>query len=440
MKIVLKPTADTAATYPVSEILLNGKPLTDYALVFEGGSVINWSQALHYLEKRLEALAGYHLSSAAAVTDGTTVITLAIGVKPYRAETGYRVTVDENGATVAFGSTVGALTAIMLWLEKNLPADTTGSPALTLADSEGECGKENALLPKVGNADVRAMTYNVLGVGDRSDLISAAVLAYAPDFTGMQEYFAGDVVEMNLRRAGYKIACAKINAAAPYSIRTNNVKYERIGSGCCTPIFYRAAEWDLIEENAHMFHWQNRCPHTGTKSLSMCVFARKSEPEKKVLVMNFHAALVMPDYRNHYLRFPEGEHCRPDLEQKQGKIWRLENNKEILRLIAEMREKYKGLAVVLMGDMNGKIDEESIQLFVKNEALLHMLAAPAAHCDDGPTFHNVGKPIYPHDVPIDHIFVTHETAELTACLVARDQISLDSSDHCPTMVDFALKP
>ncbi len=439
MKIVLKPTADTSRTYPVAEILLNGKPLTDYVLVFEGGSVINWSQALFYLEKRLAELAGYQLSSAAAVTDGAPVITFGMGVKPYRAETGYRVTVGENGVSVAFGSTVGALTGLLVWLEKNLPAIAAGALSLTLSDCEGECGKQSALVPLGGNADIRAMTFNVLGVGDRADLISATVVAHNPDFAGMQEYFSGAVVASNLRRAGYKIACEKINAAAPYSIRTNNVKYERIGINCCTPIFYRAAEWELIEENAHLFHWQNRCPHTPTKSLALAVFESKNAPQKKVLVVNFHAALVLPDYQNHYLRFPEGEHCRPGLSEKQGKIWRLENNKEILRLIDEMREKYEGLTVVLMGDMNGKTDEESIQLFVKHRALTHMLAAPEAHCDSGPTFHPVGKATYPHSVPIDHIFVTHDTAMLTACRVARDQLSLDSSDHCPTMVDLALK-
>lgn len=440
MKITLKFFADSEIR-PVTGILLNGKPLTDYVLQLEGGSSINWQQAIFYLEARLTELAGYHITSTGAPATHTPVIALCAGVSPYRAETGYRITVEENKITAAFGSTVGALTALMIWMEKHLPACAAGQLSLTLDDCEGECGKHDALLPKIGQADLRAMTYNVLGVGARTELICAAVMTYYPDFVGMQEYFAGTALASNLHRGGYRVACEKINAAAPYSIRTNNVKYERIGIYCCTPIFYRGAEWELLEENAHLFHWQFRCPHTPTKSLSLAVFARKSDPAQKVLVVNFHAAIVLNDYQNHYLRFPEGEQCRPGLtDAVQGKIWRLENNKEILRLIEEMQQKYEKLTVVVIGDMNGTRDEESIRLFDRHEALSYSLdLAPEHHRDEGPTFHPVGSNKYKHTVPIDHIYITHGTAEVKAHTVARDALSLDSSDHCPVMTDLVLK-
>lgn len=443
MKISLQAIRDqeAAKNAPVSALILNEKPLETYVIELEGGTPVNWLQVLACLEKRLLARGGYRLVSAAA-KEGAPVLSFGGDIKPLRVEIGYRVTRNEQGFTITFGSTVAALAGLTLWLDAALPASATGEWHLTLSEAEGEIGRGENRPTVTAGTDVRAVTYNVLGVGERTDLIAASVIASTPDFVGMQEFFSGAALIACLRRAGYHIACEKLNTASPYSIRTNNVKYEHIGAGCCTPIFYRAAAWKLVEETSYLFHWQNRCPHTNTKSVAFALFESKADDAKKVLIVNFHAALVLTNYQEHYLKFPEGEHCRPGLTEKEyGPRWRLENNRELIREIDEMRAKYPALTVVVIGDMNGTRDEPSIRLFDEHETLCHTLdLAPDTHCDNGPTFHPVGSDRYVHAVPIDHVYVTQDTVKVAALRVARSEVALASSDHCPVMADLAIYP
>ncbi len=173
--------------YDVETVTLNGLPITDYTFLYERGNGVNWREILTWAEERLTAVSGYVLTTA---TDDEAYKGATVELKSDRTlgVANYQIDVAEQSIVIRAGSQATALALLAGLIEQRLPAAARGDVALTLHSKSGNVG-DGALVELSAGADVRVMTYNVLGnVEKATDYISATVAAFLPDFLCTQEY------------------------------------------------------------------------------------------------------------------------------------------------------------------------------------------------------------------------------------------------------------
>lgn len=422
--------------YGVESLLLNGIPLTDYAVWVEKRDAVGFDEMLEWFGERLEVISGYRMTVKEYEAGETVNEAPAIVLAQDRSlgEANYRIEADGGRISVAVGSKTTALALFADVIENKLPATAKGSVALT-ASTSGGCVSDNRLIPLSEGADIRVMTYNVLGnVEDAMPYVSATVGAYLPDFVCMQEYYgeANKQVTTYLAELGYGKICGKFTCASPTAVEREDLQYTNVGKYCNTPIFYRTDLWEEVESEAYLFYWQHRWPYTDTKSMAYGVFRSKSDGQL-ALVIGTHYALMADGYTEY-----------KDLgytDAKEGAEWRYQDTLEILKAVDALREKYPGILTVVGGDLNAAPTEKAIQTLENHAALSNAYEmAGYANRTSGGSYHNThGKAPSASGQPIDHIFVSEDVADVTLHAILKEAYVLMGSDHCPVIADIARK-
>ncbi|MBR6727923.1 MAG: endonuclease/exonuclease/phosphatase family protein [Clostridia bacterium] len=419
--------------YSVEGLTLNGLPLTDYKIYAEEQGAVDFSEILTWVDERVSAVSGYMLT-VADYTEGAAVNGPALILTADRTlgDANYKIEVDGSCITVTVGSVATALVLFADLIENQLPTSARGNVALTVSAKQGNVG-DRATVALSDGADLRVMTYNVLGnVEKATDYISATVAAYLPDFLCTQEYYgaADSAVTTYLSKAGYGKICGKFTCASPTAVEKEDEQYTKVGKYCNTPIFYRTDRWEVVESEAYLFYWQSRWPYTDTKSMAYGVF-RSKDDGRMVLVVGTHYALMGSGYKEY-----------ADLgytDAVEGANWRYQNSLEILKAVDAMRQKYPRILTVVGGDLNANVSERAIKTLEDHDILSNAYEmAPSGNRTAGGTYHSThGKA--PSGKAIDHIFVSEDVADVTLHRILKEQYVLEGSDHCPVIADISIK-
>lgn len=426
----------------VVPVTVNGVSLDRYTVLVDD-TTVRWSEIVGYVNAELKAIVGTGLTVkpyTAALQSANRSIVLA-----YSSSLGtmqYQISLSGDDITIKVGSLAAAYTLAIVFMEETLRPNDSATLAVALTAKTALAGKDYKVSLAAGST-MRAMTFNTLGGGDynsngkRSNVI-ASVAAYAPDFAGMQEHYNDTTMDAAMAELGYAKAGATILSLCP-DADANDKEWGRLGSGACTEIYYNAERFTLVEEDAFLYHWEYRCVHSGTKSISYGVFLENATG-KHVMVINLHGAIVLSDYSEHGERSGYEGVCTPTVSNNvEGNKWRIENAKTVLALFDALRAKYAGAITLIMGDMNDSEEGTSLRLLEKHAALTNVLRLlDDDHKDAGPGSHSlslaptVGK-------PIDHIYITEDVATVQNHFIIKHQLTLDSADHCPVVADFAAK-
>ena len=419
--------------YNAESVKLNGLPITDYTFLYEKGGSTDWKDILDWVSERLSLVSGYALTTAEYVSDASVSgVAVILREDTSLGQTGYRIEAQGQSIAITVGSHATALALFAGVIEEQLPANAKGAVELSASSKVGYMG-ESATVSLTEGADIRVMTYNVLGnVKEATDYINATVVAYLPDFLCTQEYYneADKAVTTYLAEAGYGKIGGKFTCASPTAVELNDEQYTKVGSTCNTPIFYRTDLWEVVESEAYLFYWQNRWPYTDTKSMTYGVFRNKNDGEL-VMVVGTHYALMASGYTEY-----------ADLgytDAKEGAAWRYQDTLEILKAVDEIRAKYPGILTIVGGDLNANVNEKAL-ITMEDHAILSnaYTMAPSGNRTDGGTYHNAhGKK--PSGAAIDHIFVSEDVADVVLHAILKEQYVLEGSDHCPVIADISRK-
>ena len=419
--------------YNADAVTLNGLPVTDYTFLYEERGAADWKEILDWADERLSAVSGYMLTIAAyeesAAVNGAAVI-LRSDAK--LGEANYDIKTEGQTVTVTAGSKATALALFARLIEEMLPNNAKGTVAMTVSTVSGNVG-DNAMVSLSEGADLRVMTYNVLGnVEKATDYISATVGAYLPDFLCTQEYYgaADSAVTTYLAEAGYGKIGGKFTCASPTAVEKEDEQYTKVGKYCNTPIFYRTDRWEVVESEAYLFYWQSRWPYTDTKSMAYGVF-RSKDDGRLVMVVGTHYALMGSGYQEYV--------DKGYTDAVEGANWRYENSLEILKAVDAVRQKYPGILTIVGGDLNANVGEKAIRTLEDHAILSNAFEmAPSENRTAGGTFHSThGKA--PSGKAIDHIFVSEDVADVVLHRILKEQYVLEGSDHCPVIADISLK-
>ncbi|MBQ8341854.1 MAG: endonuclease/exonuclease/phosphatase family protein [Clostridia bacterium] len=418
--------------YSADSVTLNGLPITDYLFLYEERGAADWKEVLSYVSQRVTDLSGYVLTTL-PYEEGTTIQGVAMILRSDKTmEKGdYKIEIEGQTTTVTVGTHATAL-ALMGGLLEDMTVDKAKKVTLTVAPTTQNVG-DNAIIPLSVGADIRVMTYNVLGNVDKAtNYINATVGAYLPDFLCTQEYYASAERDVTtyLASIGYGKIGGTFTCASPTAVEKEDEQYTKVGKYCNTPIFYRTDRWELVESEAYLFYWQNRWPYTDTKSMTYGVFRSKDSGEM-VLVIGTHYALMGDAYKEYV--------DKGYTDKVEGAEWRYQNSVEILKAVDALRQKYPGILTVVGGDLNGARSERGIELLENHRILSDaFLMAPEGAKTAGGSFHGThGKA--PGGNAIDHIFVSEDVADVMLHQILKEQYVLEGSDHCPVIADIARK-
>ncbi len=422
--------------YSVEKLLLNSRPITDFSVWIDKKETVGFGEILGWLNERLAQVSGYRLTvkeykQGETVTDDAAIVLVQ---NEELGAIGYQVDADGDRFTFSVGTKETALALFADIIENKIPANAKGDVSLTLTAAKGSVN-DNRLVPLTANADIRVMTYNVLGnVKDAMPYVNGTVGAYMPDFVCMQEYYdeANKQVTTYLAELGYGKICGKFTCASPTAVEREDLRYANVGKYCNTPIFYRTDLWEEVESEAYLFYWQHRWPYTDTKSMAYGVF-RSKDSGQLVLVIGTHYALMADGYTEYKnLGYTDA---------KEGAEWRYQDSLEILKAVDALRAKYPGILTVVGGDLNAKPTEKAIQT-LENHAVLSNAYEMASYENrtSGGSYHNThGKAPSANGQPIDHIFVSEDVADVELHAILKESYVLMGSDHCPVIADISLK-
>ena len=430
-----------APHYRVSQVTLNGKPITDYTVLLpEGKSALNWKSYLPHVESALAQLSG-NLLTVSTYTDAAnppfSPAILLNGSTEGLGEMEYRIEQSGENVVISVGSDIMAM-AVAIGLMDQLAYHGEETVALELKTGGGKAG-ENPLAPCVSDSDLRVMCFNVFGNGEHKNLmpyVSASALAYGSDFICMQEFYevAYDTVAKDLEKAGYAAVGTTFTEVSPTATEKNDAKYTKLGKMCNTPIFYRADLWEPVENGAYLFYWRSRYHGSNTKSLAYGVFRNKSTGEL-VSVISTHFPLMASGYTT-----KDGIPYSGYTDKKEGAQWRYEATLEVLKQVDALRAKYPGILTVIGGDMNAQITEKAIKTYEDHDILSNAsVMAPADYRSGGGSYHDYGKAPGTGNTPIDHWFVSEDVATVGRHVIVADPLTVQGSDHCPVVIDISKK-
>lgn len=424
---------------------VNGVSVDSYTILTDD-TAAPWSELIGYVKNGVLDITGHTLHvmpyTASAVTSGRSIV---LRTDTSLATMAYQMTLSDDDIYITVGSKPAAMALVLAFMENNLKANGTDTLAITLSPKVGLVGKDYHVARTAGST-IRMMTYNTLGCGtfgtdgDRGDYITATMAAYAPDFIGTQEHYSDASTQAALASIGYAKAGSVVTSLAPDADELDESTYGGIGKETATEILYLSTRWELVEDGAFRYHWEHRCAHTGTKSVSFGVF-RSLQTGELVLIINFHGAIFLSDYKNHEANTGYAAACSPTgSDGVEGRAWRLANAKTIVAFFDGLREKYPGILTGIMGDFNSTVTENDTKVFENHEALANVLGMldPADQTPGGSS-HSVGQIPGIGNAPIDHIFLTEDVAIAKKHIIVQDPITIQGSDHSPVVVDLARK-
>lgn len=269
-------------------------------------------------------------------------------------------------------------------------------------------------------ADMRVMTYNIAGTSkgydDRKDKMIQVILDYLPDVVGFQE--------ANAQTHNDVLKCEEISEYYAMNKKTHNgnspVNY--------TPILYLKSKYKQLEAGVE---WNNsRYTGTNTKSTSWTVLERISDG-KKFMVVNIHGSLWSEDYK-----LPSGE-THATMKEKAAVEWKVDNAKQMLAKIEELKAKYPGISVFTTGDYNYNNTHAAYQVMKSSGLGSAQDDATVSKTTSHGSYHStVGNMPAANGLAIDHIFFSPETVTVLKHGIGYRDIDVDSSDHCPVYADI----
>jgi endonuclease/exonuclease/phosphatase family metal-dependent hydrolase len=268
---------------------------------------------------------------------------------------------------------------------------------------------------------IRLFVQNIWGnmganqaIANRNDLIRDLIFAYEPDVCCFQE------CNPRTSRAGttaIQTLLAERYAEAPTTA----------GSANFTPVFYLRESYRLVESGWHLYTGGPERNDCNSKSITWAVLADK------------RTGISFGICSTHFWWKSD-----TPLDNQQ----RLQNGAELCETMAMLAQRY-AIPVFAAGDLNcgaGSAQGSEPYRFLLDRGLLDTRAA-AAVSTDAFTHHaypvlnangiyvNGGQPAR----TLDHAFVTNDPrVRIERFQVETSQNALDSSDHCPLLVDATI--
>ncbi len=266
-------------------------------------------------------------------------------------------------------------------------------------------------------ADIRVMTFNILGSGNEYDTRRPyeiqAVLDYLPDVIGFQE-------------ANKATHTGTLKSASLREFYSFNAEYHSNGTTAnYTPILYLTSRYNLVEGGVE---WLNsRYTGTNTKSLSWAVL-EQNETGRRFIVVNMHGSLWSSNYPT-----PEGE----SYESMRTKAvqWRVDNVNQMLAKVDEMKAKYGELPATLIGDFNFNNTTAAYAAMIKGGMSSAQETATVSSTKGINSFHTVGQ-APPAGLNIDHVFHDKNGFSALTFVISTRPDDLKASDHCPVFADL----
>ncbi|MBQ9080078.1 MAG: endonuclease/exonuclease/phosphatase family protein [Clostridia bacterium] len=272
-------------------------------------------------------------------------------------------------------------------------------------------------------ADLRIMSFNIAGTSkeydDRKSNMIQVILDYLPDVAGFQEANAtthSDILKNDIIAEYYSINKAYHTGGSPANY---------------TPILYLKSKYKQIESGVE---WNNsRYTGTNTKSNSWTVLERISDG-KRFIVLNIHGSLWSEDYK-----LPAGE-THASMKEKAAVQWKVDNVKQLLAKIDELRAKYGDIAVFTTGDYNFNNTHSAHQVMLGAGMSSAQQTATVSATTSNASYHGtVGSMPAANGLAIDHIFYDPDNATALTYGIGLRKVDLDASDHCPVYADIKLK-
>lgn len=295
--------------------------------------------------------------------------------------------------------------AVRDFISSNISRDFGEVPALSAnCDVKGTISKfvnEPALAE---GADIRVFSFNVLfdnthknpTVAERSICLDALLNHFKPDVIGLQEFnerWHDAFAKMN---SGYRIVDAEVGLSHP-----NN--------SC---IAYNPAKVRLSRHGYEIYSKGDRA------HLRLASWAKFEDLDsgKEFIVVNTHWDIVAE--------------------------YQMIQAVEMAELVLELQKKY-GCPVITTGDYNRREDTAEYKKYVEitglKDSKYTALTKGNAHTTSGHGFSQPAKMVNPNVIEsIDHIF-GDDRVEFRYFTVLTDQLTRDSSDHCPIFADIKLK-
>lgn len=330
----------------------------------------------------------------------------------------YTVRIVGNKLVIAGGTDYATVAALKEFTKKYLSDKGTELKLSGDIILEGKAGIQK--IPLTQGADIRIMTFNILGSGNdyatRKVYEIQAILDHLPDIIGFQEVnkdaFNGTLLNSNITK--YYAVNAMTHSG------TSTVNY--------TPILYLKSKYTLIEGGVE---WQNsRYTKTNTKSLSWAVFEVK-ETGKRFIVTNYHGSLWADTYD-----LPAGE-THASMKDKAVE-WRNDNARQMLSKISSLREKYGELPAISVGDFNFTKSSEAYRIVIDGGLASSQEKATKGATSGIKSTHEVG--VHPASGSnIDHVFYSESGFSAVKYVISTRADDLKASDHCPVYADLQFK-
>lgn len=331
----------------------------------------------------------------------------------------YSISSDGKVISIKYGG-VSGLFAAFDRLISMLNEDT--SDGIDLSGSASDSIMTDAPLQREDGADLRIMSFNLMGEGLeesyqcqidlRSAIAAEYILTLAPDSIGFQEFNSGNRATLKSLISGkYEIVQFTDGSTG------GSMKNQWVGTA------YLKDKYDLKDSNAVHIMAEKYAGDPGAQDyyFTWALLEDKATGEQYI-----HANLHL-DYRNE--------------TDANGKHLRLIQCEKINAELELVRAKYPNAVIAMTGDYNSRIgndvfDAEKGGLTLKCASLL---APEGKSHDDRSSFHNLC--VYSNDLAstndaIDHVLVSESTVNVKCHSIIRDSLICHASDHYPVVVDI----
>ena len=268
-------------------------------------------------------------------------------------------------------------------------------------------------------ADVRIMTFNVLGSGQepkkRYPYIQETILTYMPDVVGFQECNADQHGNV-------------INQLKDYY--TLSQRSHADGTLIYTPIIYLTEKYTQIDSGVEWL--DSRYTGTNTKCIAWAVL-KSNETGKMFAVVNMHGAVISTDYKG-FETMPAAE--RSTLVNE----WRVDNVRQMLEVRDGIKAKHGDIAVTFIGDFNFNSDSAAYSATKKAGLTEAEVSATGKKVTGYASYSGTAGKAPGAGKSIDHVFYNPDEITALRHHIARDELyEISASDHCAVWADLAIK-
>jgi len=404
-----------SVSYPVKNISLDGVDISNYQIVYSLSEQDIYNDAAQKINERLLTLCGITLNIVNTSAEQTSYEILLGNTN--RSESNiltiskkieYGTGIKGAKVVMSAGCVYAANEAVNDLLDNYLNESLNGDIAINLRDY--------SLISEVAYmTDLTLMSNNVLAdstAKDRTDLLYDTYMNYSPDIIGLQEcsstHYTNIVAKLII--AGYKATCTTIDN------KDNAMSY--------TPILYSGDKYTLVDKGC--FLYDQRYMETNTKTLSYAVFI-DNDTRQKFAVINTHFAIITSSYP-----------ASVGTNSVEGAAWREDNARQVKETYLSILQKHGDIPVFAMGDFN--CTSSSTAYSSLTETLDDTQDMAIIYNTDGTgSWHNVGVLPTVGGDPIDHIFVSEDDVEVYTYEIPLDQDVLNSTDHCPVIIEIRFK-